>query len=331
MSPEIPITVTIFLSFICTGLATWYAKRRGLLDHPGERQSHTSITPRGGGAGLVLALTVSSVWFIQADGNFWISFALPGTLAISILGWWDDHSSLSARLRILVQFAVSLLFLWFLWRGGWAVSAFELVLAVFFLVWMTNLYNFMDGSNGMAGLQGVFAGLVLATLFGLASENVSSMAAALLAASCVGFLPWNMGRARVFMGDSGSLALGFAIAALLVYGVAIQSFGAAVALMIMMVFLVDSSLTLAMRVIKGEQWYNAHKQHLYQQLIAHGWAHGQVVLFYQAINLVLVLPGIVIAIRFPAVAWIVASVMFAVFGLIWVLAIKRIGMLARAG
>jgi len=329
--PAILIGATLFLSFFFTGLATWYAVRRGLVDHPGERHSHSATTPRGGGAGLILALVISSFWFVSSNGGFWMSCALPGVVALSLLGWWDDHSSLSARFRFLIQLAVSFYLLWCALEAGWLYGVVQFVVAGLFLLWMTNLYNFMDGSNGMAGLQGVFCGVVLACLFEQAAAHATATACVLMAACCAGFLPWNLGRARVFMGDSGSLAVGFAIGALLVYGVAIQAFSAPVAVMLMLGFLTDSTLTLLIRVMKGERWYNAHKQHLYQRLIAQGWTHGRVVLFYQAINILLVVPGIVVAVNFPALAWIVAVLMILTFGLGWYLINNRIGVLARAG
>jgi len=261
---------------------------------------------------------------------------MPGIVVMSLLGWWDDHVSLSARFRFLIQLAVSIYLLWCIGLGNLGGSGFLMVSVMvagsaIFLVWMTNLYNFMDGSNGMAGMQAVFAGVVLAVLFEQAAAHESAAAAALLAACSLGFLPWNLGRARVFMGDTGSLALGFAIGALLVYGVAMQAFELPVALMVMMVFLTDSTLTLLARVLKGERWYNAHKQHLYQRLIAQGWSHNRVLLLYQAINLTLVVPGIAVAINFPAFAWTVAIAMILVFGLGWYLVNRSIGVLPRAG
>jgi Fuc2NAc and GlcNAc transferase len=133
------------------------------------------------------------------------------------------------------------------------------------------------------------------------------------------------------MGDTGSLALGFALGALLIFGVATGAFSLPVALMVMLVFLTDSSLTLLLRVLKGERWYTAHKQHLYQRLIAHGWTHGRVLLFYQTINLTLVVPGIVVANNYPALAWIVALAMILVMGLGWFLVLRNIGVFVRAG
>ena len=206
-----------------------------------------------------------------------------------------------------------------------------MVMSGLFLIWMTNLYNFMDGSNGMAGLQGVFAASVLAVLFHLSGDDSFSLFALLLAACCAGFLPWNLGRARVFMGDVGSLALGFAFAAFMLYGTGTGAFDYPVALMVMLLFLTDATLTLLLRVIRGERWYNAHRQHLYQRLIAHGWTHARVAMVYQAINLTLVLPGIAIAVNFPALAWATALALTLIFVLGWYFSISRLGVLAQAG
>ena len=172
---------------------------------------------------------------------------------------------------------------------------------------------------------------MLAWLFHIAGDEVFSLISILLAACCVGFLPWNLGRARVFMGDVGSLALGFIFAALLLYGAGTGAFGLPVVLMLMLVFVADSTLTLLRRVMKGEQWYNAHRQHLYQRLITSGWTHGRVALVYQAVNLILVLPGIVIAVNFPALAWPVAMGLVFVLVLGWFLINNKLGVLARAG
>jgi Fuc2NAc and GlcNAc transferase len=195
---------------------------------------------------------------------------------------------------------------------------------------MVNLYNFMDGSNGLAGFQGLFVSLVLAALFAGSGDWTGATIALVLAGSCAGFLPWNLGRARVFMGDVGSLALGFIVAALLVYGAGTAAFTLPVALMITAVFLVDASLTLAVRILRGERWYNAHRQHLYQRLIARGWTHGRVLLAYQAVNLLLVLPGVVFGVNYPERAWFTAAVLGLLLGLGWYLSIRKTELLAEA-
>jgi len=326
------VAVTLLISFLLTGLATWYASRIGLLDQPGNRHSHTVATPRGGGAGMVLALLISTL--ILARGMipaYWLSCIVPGLAALAILGWWDDHRPLSARFRFLIQLAVSFHLLWCAHNAGWLEGTTTLVLGGLFVLWMTNLYNFMDGSNGMAGLQGVFSSCVLTWLFFRTGDVESARLAVLVAACCAGFLPWNLGRARVFMGDVGSLTMGFILAALLLYGVGAGAFSPAVAVLVMLLFLTDSTLTLLVRVMKGERWYNAHRQHLYQRLIMHGWTHGSVVLLYQAINLMLVLPGIVVAVNSPALAWPIALAMAVMFGLVWCMCIRKFGVLAQAG
>jgi len=103
-----------------------------------------------------------------------------------------------------------------------------------------------------------------------------------------------------------------------------------VALMVMLVFLLDGTLTLLARVLKGERWYNAHKQHLYQRMIARGWTHGSVAIFYQAINLTLVAPGIFYSVKYPELAWTVVVSMSLILSLGWYLAVKTLGALARA-
>jgi Fuc2NAc and GlcNAc transferase len=324
--------LAVFLSFLLTGFATWYARRRGMLDHPGDRHSHTVVTPRGGGAGLIAAFLISSLLF--SGGNypdFWVQCMVPAIVVLAITGWWDDHAPLSVRNRFFIQLAVSLYLLWFAASAEWVQGVIPMIMSGLFVIWMTNLYNFMDGSNGMAGLQGVFAASVLAVLFYLSGDDYFSLYALLLAGCCAGFLPWNLGRARVFMGDVGSLALGFAFAALLLYGTGTGAFDYPLALMVMLLFLTDATLTLLLRVIRGERWYNAHRQHLYQRLIAHGWTHARVAMVYQAINLMLVLPGIVIAVNFPALAWATALALTLIFVLGWYLVISRLGVLAQAG
>ena len=320
------------LSFCMTGLATWYARRVNLLDHPGERHSHTEATPRGGGAGLLLSFLLLTLWLTDpGQSRDWILGIMPGVIVLAILGAWDDHASLSVRLRLFIQLAVSLYLVAYASISDWIHGVPAMAFSVLMLVWMTNLYNFMDGSNGLAGSQGVFGGLVLAWLFWLAGDPQFGLISVLLAASCAGFLPWNSGTAKVFMGDVGSLSIGFLFGALMLYGTGSGAFSIPVALLLMMLFLTDSTLTLLGRVFRGERWYTAHRQHLYQRMIANGWTHGSVVALYQSVNLVLVVPGIVVAVNFPGKAWVSALVLTMIFILGWYVLTRRFGMPARAG
>ncbi len=301
-----------------------------MLDLPGERHSHRVATPRGGGLGIVLAILLASCIFpgdLVTPGFWWHCLA-PGFMSLAFLGLLDDRFSLSVILRLFVQLAASFYLLVCFQQSGWSVDSWLWIAATLFLVWMTNLYNFMDGSNGMAATQAVFAGLVIAVLLYQSGDTSAALLAASLAAACVGFLPWNLGNARVFMGDVGSISLGYLIAGLLLYGVMQEAFSAAVAWLVMLVFLCDSTLTLLARVIKGERWYTPHKQHIYQRLIADGWSHAQVMWLYQLINLLLVVPVIGVAVSFPEWAEVVAISTTFALAIAWFLALRKFGVLA---
>jgi len=315
-----------FLSLALTGAATWYARGRGLLVFPDERSSHATAIPSGGGIGIVLSwLLVSLLMLLGIAPQIWLLGILPGALVLALVGWMDDQRPLSARLRFSVQLAVSLFLLGFAWNAGLVTSALFLLLTGLWLIWISNLYNFMDGSHGMAGAQGVFSGLVLGWLFHRSGVDGMGLVSVMIGCSCLGFLPWNLVPNRVFMGDVASVPLGFTLAAVSAYGVAINAFPLAVAILVLAVFAVDASLTLFRRVLRGERWYTAHRQHLYQQLIAKGWSHESVLALYMSINIVLVLPAIVVSVRNPEFTWFVTLGLIAIMILGWTLATRRLG------
>ncbi len=324
------LTATFAVSLTLTGLVTRYARKHGMIDLPGDRHSHIEPTPRGGGAGLVVALTLAGLpWGQQWSVlPFWLYCALPGFVVLGLLGWWDDKKPLSARLRFFIQLLVSCYLILSFHHMDGNLGPIAAIVAFLFLLWMINLYNFMDGSNGMAGFQGVFAGLTLAWLFGRGGDYAAAVLSLAMASACMGFLPWNLGRAKVFMGDVASGSLGFAIAALLIYGVQNKGISLPVAWLVMLVFLCDSTLTLLARVLRGEQWYNPHKQHLYQQLIVRGWSHASVLSAYQSVNLVLVVPAIAVAVNRPAVAVVVAIFATLVIVVAWLVVRRNTGVRA---
>lgn len=317
-------------AFLLTGLTTWFVKRQGMLDLPGERHSHLVATPRGGGLGIVLAM-LAMTWLspvTQPVPVFWWHCLAPGFAVLALVGFLDDRFSLSVGFRLLVQLTASLYLLACGQQSGWTMGIWLWIAAPLFLVWMTNLYNFMDGSNGMAAMQAVFAGLVIAVLFYQSGDTPSALLSATLVAACAGFLPWNLGKARVFMGDAGSISLGFLLAGLLIFGVMAGAFSPAVAWLVMLVFFCDSSLTLLARVIRGERWYTPHKQHIYQRLIANGWSHNKVMWFYQLINVLLVVPVIVVAVSYPEWAEVIALSTTLALAIAWFLALRKFGVLA---
>lgn len=320
---------TFLLSLALTGLVSAYARRKGLLSIPDERSSHSTAIPSGGGLGMVVTWLLASLFaLLPIAPPLWNAGVLPGVAVLATVGWIDDHRPLPARVRFAVQLAVSVYLLALAWRLGLVDSAIWLVLCGLWLVGISNLYNFMDGSHGMAGAQGVFSGAALAWMFHASGADGMALISLVIAASCLGFLPWNLVRNRVFMGDVGSVPLGFVLASLCAYGVARGNFTLPAAVLVLAVFIVDAGLTLLRRVLRGERWYTAHRQHLYQRLIIAGWSHESVLALYLSINIMLVLPAIVLTVRDPHAAWHISLGLITALVIGWVLANRRLGVMA---
>jgi len=327
------VVVSLFaavLSFYSCAKAMALAESSGMITEPGERQSHQCATPTGGGLGLIFSLVVTTlclqlIYFLPI---FWWQNMLPGVVLLAIVGWRDDRLPVSSLVRLLVQLAVSLWLLGFGWSEFSLTNAGLYAVTVVAVMWLMNLYNFMDGSNGMAGFQGVFAGVMMAVFFQTGAQYAMALIALVVAAVCSGFLPLNFPEARVFMGDVASVPLGFIFASFAVYGIATGSLSLYVSILIMSVFFVDATLTLLARAIRGERWYTAHAQHVYQRLIAHGWSHCRVLLVYQAINVMLVLPAIVLVVIYPQFAMMTVVLPLLLLGACWCIANWRLGMIA---
>jgi Fuc2NAc and GlcNAc transferase len=319
------------LSFFSCIKVLALAEKSGMIAHPGERQSHAIATPTGGGLGLVFSIIVTTLCLqlILPLPGFWWQNMLPGILLLAIVGWRDDKLPVSSLARLLVQLAASFWLLGFGWSQFSLTGVALFICMIVAIVWLMNLYNFMDGSNGMAGFQGVFTGLMLAVLFQIDGQYEMALIALAVAAACGGFLPLNFPRARVFMGDVASVPLGFIFASLAVYGIQTGSFSLPVFILIMSVFLVDATLTLLARALSGERWYTAHARHVYQRLIAQGWSHSQVLVVYQAINVILVLPAIVLANTYPLYAMVTVGLTLLLLGTCWHFTNRRLGILAK--
>lgn len=272
------------IAFIAFGAAgTWMARRyavaHALLDQPGERRSHSVATPRGGGIAIAAAVLVA---VLIASSSGWLAPGLAiafgaGVASIAVVGLLDDHRPLSPWLRLVVHvLAAAGLALAWLNAGGDAAMA-----AVVFLgcIGLTNAWNFMDGINGIAAGQ---AALVAFAIGGAVATEGWSLVAYALAAACLGFLPFNFPRARIFLGDVGSGAIGFAIAALavLVLGHEAHAFWLLTP-MVLSAFVLDAGLTLIRRVMRGERWWTPHTQHAYQAC-ARRWGHTRVTVSYCA-------------------------------------------------
>jgi Fuc2NAc and GlcNAc transferase len=287
-------------------------------------------TPTGAGLGLIFSIIVTTLCLqpILPLPEFWWQNMLPGILLLAIIGWRDDRIQVSSLIRLSVQLAVSFWLIGFGWLEFSVRGVAYLAGAVVAMVWFVNLYNFMDGSDGMAGFQGVFAGIIMAVFFEYSGQHSMALVAFIVAFACIGFLPLNFPQARVFMGDVASVPLGFIFASLAVFGVQTGALSLPVSILIMAVFIVDATLTLLARAFRREQWYTAHAQHVYQRLIAGGWSHGQVVMVYQSINVILILPAIMLVEMYPQYVMVITGLTLFLLGLCWHIANRRLGVIA---
>lgn len=261
------------LSAVATGWAMAHARRRGLIDLPGERRSHASPTPRGGGVGIALAgLGTCTLLACVANSGWWWLGA--GLLLVAAVGWWDDHRPLPAWPRLLAHVLAAGFM-----AAGMAVqgASWPVVLCAFALTpALINAWNFMDGIDGLVSSQS----LLLAAAFACVLDGAALALALAIAAACAGFLPFNLPKARIFLGDIGSGALGYLSAAVLATGLAGASWQYWPLLLLpATVCLVDSGMTLVWRALRGEAWWQPHVQHLYQRL-ARSHGHGRVTAVY---------------------------------------------------
>lgn len=315
------------LSVALTRTALVYARRRGLLDQPGKRRSHTQPTPRGGGIGIVAAIVLAGVpaWSLLGRSLPWAQPAAvaAAVLAVALIGWRDDHEPLPVVPRLLVHAGAALL-VGLAVLAPWAARDpalwWILLPLVPVLIGFINAHNFMDGIDGILGQQGLFVMLGLGVLAAWQGDAGIAALAFATAAGCLGFLAFNWPPAKIFMGDVGSGALGLAIgamAALMVQRNPAMLWACAI---LPSAFLVDSGLTLARRMLAGQRWYAPHRQHLYQWLVRVNWSHARTDIAYMIWNLAVVAPLAWLAACQPAHGGWYFVIAYASAAVIWVAA-----------
>jgi Fuc2NAc and GlcNAc transferase len=298
--------VSIGSSIFFTGLLRRYALQRNVLDIPNSRSSHSVPTPRGGGLAIVVGFLISLGLmrsFDLIDNAFFLASFLAG-LTVAALGFLDDHGHIPARWRLLGHFLAAVWALY--WIGGLpSVTIFGLqvnlgwvgaALAVLYAVWMLNLYNFMDGIDGLASAEAICACSSAALIYWLLGYEELLWPPIFLALATAGFFYWNFPKARIFMGDAGSGFLGITLAIISLKAVSFSSTLLWVWLILLGVFIVDATFTLLRRLVRGEKVYEAHRSHAYQYASRTFNAHIPVTLCVILINLVWLAP----------IAWLVA-------------------------
>jgi len=275
------------VSALLTALARYYALRRDLLDHPGQRRNHAVATPRGGGIGPVAVLLGGGALFAALDpqSRFALVVFLIGLAVVAAIGWLDDHRPTPAWLRLIVHLGAALaISIALLGLPHGPLQCAVIVLSTFGVAGLVNAWNFMDGIDGIAASQAGLVAIIL--LAGAWLAGAWWAVGLLLLAAVLGFLPYNIPRARIFLGDVGSGALGFVVAALLLRAIAIGRLPWPLALLLVSAFLVDSGMTLLSRVLYGKTWWRPHREHLYQWLVRSGYTHLQVTRCYALWTLV---------------------------------------------
>ena len=288
-------------AWLLTGLVRQLAIKAQILDHPNARSSHSVPTPRGGGVAIVfsfLAACAAAFFLGWVPGSVITLFLLAGIM-VALVGFVDDRNPLPARWRFLAHIAASVtcvvalgVYLPPVPMFGWQVDLgwLGVALAASYITWMINLYNFMDGIDGLASVQAIGVALGGGLCWWLAIGTPLWVVPALFAACVAGFLIWNLPPAKIFMGDAGSGFLGLVLGFLSLWA-AFQAPPVYWSWFILTgVFMVDATTTLVRRVRRGDRFNEAHRNHAYQYAARRHGSHKVVTLTVAAINLLWLLP-----------------------------------------
>lgn len=291
------LLIAFAISWVGVALFRKWSLRRRMLDIPNERSSHTTPIPRGGGLVIaVVGLVGYSIISVTFETPFSLGYFI-GALVVAIVSWIDDLYSLAFWQRLLVHIGAAAILVtdlgyWHQLKIPFTASELSLgpifgsILTIVWIVWLLNSYNFMDGIDGIASIQAIVAALGWAALgFALGLEGLF-LFAALFAAVTLGFLFHNWPPAKIFMGDVGSAFLGFTLAAMPLLARAETKVEMPVLPLVGMLFVwffvFDTVFTLLRRMIHGERFWEAHREHLYQRMIIRGMSHLRVTLLYGA-------------------------------------------------
>jgi len=287
---------------VATGVFCWLAtgalipilRRRGMLDYPNERSSHFDPTPRGGGIAVTISILLAWIALHKVGlvASSFVSIAL-GTSLLAFVSWIDDLRGLSPGMRLVAQGAAVTIGILVLPSTrsaleAWLGSTLFFVAAGLVWVWWINLFNFMDGIDGLAVSEAaaICSGLLLFALVGDGAYPAAALLAAGIIGAAIGFLVWNWSPARIFLGDVGSVPLGYLSGFLLLD---LASRGRwKIALILPLYFLADATITLLRRLLAGERVWEPHRQHFYQQAVRNGLPHSAVVKRVIAANLLLI-------------------------------------------
>lgn len=290
------------------------ADRFGLIDIPNARSAHSVPRPRGGGMSFVVTF-LAGLSLLTLAKVIPLHVALPLLSAgplVALVGLLDDRKGVSARARLVVHLVAAVVTLFWLTEGfhnnmnisflGTMPMWLQLCYSTLFIMWMINLYNFMDGVDGMAGTQAIVVSLCSSVLC-LWQNNIElAMLYGLLTCGVAGFLYFNWYPARIFMGDGGAYFLGYLFAALALINKMFFGESLMALLILMGTFIADATYTLFRRLLRGEKVYLAHNKHAFQRAVQRGWSHRRVVTIYNLITVFWLAPWAVLAVLNPTLS-----------------------------
>lgn len=295
----------LVVTYFGVGRFRAWSLRKGYLDHPNERSSHETPTPRGGGL-VIAAVTISSYIGSSWPLNYKLSIGfIIGAVLVVAVSWLDDIYSISFAWRLIVHLlaatavivdvgyfdSVAFPFV----ETPLDVGIFGILISIIWIAWFVNAYNFMDGIDGIAGVQAVAAGLGWLLVGQLTGIPAATIIGGTVLFSSIGFLIHNWQPAKIFMGDAGSAFLGFTLASMpfLVreQGILRPALLPVVAVLFVWLFVFDSALTLVRRLIRGERVWTAHQEHLYQRMVIGGRSHQFVSTLYGVVAVVIAVPA----------------------------------------
>lgn len=303
--------LTIIVAFLASAAGTWlfidWLKKRNLVAHENDRTMHSGAVPQGGGAPVIAAAIGATL--LQGPGTPALEMVLAIAAGLAVLSADNDRRDIAFPLRLAAHAVAAFLALTFLPAahpvlGGWFPIWLDRLLVLIALVWFINLYNFMDGIDGIAGIEtiSIAVGALAVSRIAGGVSDLDGLTCAILGASA-GFLVWNWHKARIFLGDVGSIPLGFVTGVILIQLAVTHSLAAA--LILPLYYLSDATLTLLRRFSRGEKVWLAHREHTYQRAARAVGSHSAIVLRIAACNVVLILAA-VLALSVPLIAFAIA-------------------------
>jgi len=315
-------------SLIATRLVRQYSVRKSLIDIPNERSSHSLPTPRGGGLSITLSILISTVWLHYSQLiSFNTAMALfGGGSLVAIVGWLDDHRDLAIVWRAM---SYTIAAVWAVYcLGGLntitlgqyliALDSIGILIIVLGLVWVTNLYNFMDGTDAFAAIQAICTGVMSGILFLSSGVQGLAILCFVIALATSGFLYWNWPPAKIFMGDVGSCLIGFSFGLLALLGEKNGTLPILVWFILLALFICDATFTLFMRIMKKEKWYSAHRSHAYQRLVQMGISHARLAIYLLLINVTILWPMAYFAYHWKNISLLILAAIILLMGILWI-------------